>query len=204
MSENVQKDFLARRLHSLLGIIPLGVFLIQHLMINYTATNGAESFNAAAHFMDSLPFKLALETFIIYLPILFHGVFGIYIAFTGKSNVGRYSTYRNWMFLVQRITGVVAFFFIFMHVYQTRVQVFFGKEVNYEMVNDIISNPFWLVFYIIGILSTIFHFSNGLWAFLVSWGITQSETSQRVTTYITWVVFIVLSFIALTALFAFL
>ncbi|MFP3361593.1 succinate dehydrogenase, partial [Planococcus sp. SIMBA_143] len=33
-------SFAIRRLHSLLGVIPLGVFLIQHLLVNHFATRG--------------------------------------------------------------------------------------------------------------------------------------------------------------------
>ena len=119
---NQDSGFYIRRLHSLLGVIPLGVFLIQHLLVNFTATYSEEAFNFAAGIMGNLPFVILLEIFIIYLPILFHGIYGIYIAFTAKNNVGRYGTYRNWMFVLQRISGVVAFIFITVHVYQTRFQ----------------------------------------------------------------------------------
>lgn len=196
-------SFAIRRLHSLLGVIPLGVFLIQHLLVNHTATRSEEAFNAASEFMGNLPFVLFLEIFIIYIPILFHGIYGIYIAFTAKYNVGQYSTYRNWMFLLQRVSGVIAFIFIAIHVYQTRVQVFFGEEVNFDMVHQIVSNPAWLVFYIIGIIATVYHFANGLWSFMVTWGFTQSDKSQRVMSYVTAVIFVVVSFIGVQAILAF-
>lgn len=196
-------SFLVRRLHSLLGVIPLGVFLIQHLMINYTATRGPEAFNFAAGIMHNLPFVIFLEVFIIYLPILFHGIYGIYIAFTAKYNAGSYGTYRNWMFVLQRITGVIAFVFIVIHVYQTRFQVFLGAEVNYDMVNQIVTNPVWLVFYIISLLSIVFHFANGLWSFMITWGITQSDRSQKIMGAVAAVIFVVVSAIGLQAIFAF-
>ncbi|MUV39393.1 Succinate dehydrogenase cytochrome b558 subunit [Lentibacillus sp. JNUCC-1] len=70
------RDFFYRRLHSLLGVIPIGVFLTQHLIVNHFAVYGEDSFNKAAGFMESLPFRLVLETFIIFLPILFHAILG--------------------------------------------------------------------------------------------------------------------------------
>src|SRR5699024_11581346 len=80
---------------------------------------------------------LVLETFVIYLPILFHAVLGVYIVFVTKSNTTRYGFFRNWMFLLQRITGVVTLIFIAFHVWQTRVQVFLsGAEVNYQMMRS--------------------------------------------------------------------
>lgn len=196
-------SFAVRRLHSLLGVLPLGVFLIQHLVVNHFATRSEEAFNTASAFMGNLPFVIFLEIFVIYIPILFHGIYGIYIAFTAKYNVGSYSTYRNWMFLLQRISGVVAFIFIAIHVYQTRIQLFFGEEVNFDMVHQIVSNPLWLVFYIVGIVATVYHFANGLWAFMVTWGFTQSDKSQRIMTYVSMIIFVVVSFIGVQAILAF-
>ena len=48
-------------------------------------------------------------------------------------------------------------------------------------------------FYLVGIISAIFHFANGLWSFLVSWGITVSPRSQVISTYVTIVIFVALS-----------
>lgn len=198
-----ETDFFARRLHSLLGIIPVGLFLVQHLVINHFATRGEEAFNTASNFMGNLPFVLFLEWFVIYIPLMFHAFYGVYIAFTAKNNVNRYGTYRNWMFMLQRITGVILVVFIAWHIYQTRIQKALGAEVNYDMMADILANPFMLVFYIVGVLSATFHLANGLWAFLVTWGITQSPKSQKVVSYISIIVFFVLSIIGLQAIFAF-
>lgn len=197
------REFYYRRLHSLLGVIPVGIFLIQHLVVNHFATGGEESFNKAAHFMESLPFRIFLETFIIFLPIIYHAIYGLYIAFTAKNNMSNYGFFRNWMFLIQRITGVITLIFITWHVWETRVAASFGVEVNFQMMEKILSNPFMLLFYLLGVLSTTFHFANGLWSFLVSWGITVTPQSQRFSTYITLGIFIFLSIIGIRAIFAF-
>ncbi|MEH7299047.1 succinate dehydrogenase cytochrome b558 subunit [Neobacillus drentensis] len=197
------REFANRRLHSLLGVIPIGVFLTQHLVVNHFITGGPESFNKAAGFMGSLPFRIVLETVIIYLPLLFHAIYGLYIAFTAKSNVKRFGFFRNWMFMLQRVSGVITLIFITWHVWQTRVAAAFGAEVSYDMMHNILTSPFMFVFYLVGILSTIFHFANGLWSFFVSWGITVSPRSQVISTYVTVGVFIVLSFIGIQTLIAF-
>lgn len=201
MTEN--KEFFYRRLHSLLGVIPIGIFLIQHLVVNHFATKGPESFNQASHFMESLPFRYALETFIIFLPILFHAIYGLYIAFTAKNNVSRYGYFRNWLFLLQRVSGVITLVFIVWHVWETRIQVFFGAEVNYDMMANILDHPAMLAFYIVGVLSTVFHFANGLWTFGVSWGLTVTPRSQRISTYVTLGIFIALAFVSIRTIFAF-
>ncbi|MCM3717860.1 succinate dehydrogenase cytochrome b558 subunit [Fictibacillus phosphorivorans] len=197
------KDFVNRRIHSLLGVIPIGLFVVQHLVVNHFATKGAESFNAAAHFMESLPFRILLETFVIYLPILFHAVYGLYITFQANNNVSRYGYFRNTMFLVQRVTGVITLIFIAWHVWETRVQAALGAEVNFSMMADIFSSPFMIAFYLIGVLSAVFHFANGLWSFFVSWGLTVSPRSQKVSTYVTMGVFVALAIVSVRTIFAF-
>ncbi|SOC39061.1 succinate dehydrogenase cytochrome b558 subunit [Salinicoccus kekensis] len=196
-------SFLIRRIHSLLGVIPLGVFLVQHLVVNHFATRGEEAFNQAAGFMGNLPFVIFLEVFVIYIPILFHGIYGIYIAFTAQYRYGYPNTYRNINFLLQRVTGVLSFIFIAIHVYQTRVQVFMGVDLDFDLVADIVENPWWLVFYIVGILATVYHFANGLWTFMITWGITQSDKSQRIMGYISLIVFVIVSVIGIQAILAF-
>jgi len=181
----------------------VGLFVAQHLVINHFATRGPEAFNAASNFMGNLPFVLFLEWFIIYIPLMFHGFYGVYIAFTAKNNVQRYGTFRNWMFMLQRITGVFLVVFIAWHIYQTRVQKALGADVDYDMMADILSNPFMLAFYIAGVLAATFHLANGVWSFLVSWGITQSPRSQTIVTYVSMAIFLILSVIGVQALLAF-
>lgn len=197
------REYLNRRLHSLLGVIPVGVFLIQHLVVNNFATRGEEAFNDAAHFMESLPFRIVLETFIIFLPLLYHAIYGIYIAFTAKNNVSKFGYFRNWMFMLQRISGVITLVFVSWHVWETRIAAAFGADVNFDMMASIFSNPFMIVFYIVGVVSTIFHFANGLWSFAVSWGITVTPRSQLISTYVTIALFLALSYVGVSTIFAF-
>jgi succinate dehydrogenase / fumarate reductase, cytochrome b subunit len=197
------REFAYRKLHSLLGVIPVGLFLIQHLVVNNFATKGAEAFNNAAHFMENLPFRYLLEIFIIFIPLLYHAIYGVYIAFTAKNNVGKFSFFRNWMFMLQRVTGVLTFIFVIWHVWETRVQAALGADVNFSMMENILSNPFMFAFYLIGVISAIFHFANGLWSFAVTWGITVTPRSQQISTYVTMGIFVALSFVGVRSLLAF-
>ncbi|ATH92691.1 succinate dehydrogenase cytochrome b558 subunit [Bacillus glycinifermentans] len=197
------REFVYRRLHSLLGVLPVGIFLIQHLVVNQFAARGEEAFNSAAGFMENLPFRYALEIFVIFLPLIYHAVYGVYIAFTAKNNASQFGYFRNWMFVLQRITGIITLIFVSWHVWETRIAAQMGAEVNFDMMADILSSPIMLGFYIVGVLSTIFHFSNGLWSFAVTWGITVSPRSQRISTFVTMGVFVVLSYVGLRAILAF-
>lgn len=198
-----KNEFYWRRLHSLLGVIPVGIFLVQHLIINHFATQGEEAFNNVSAFMGNLPFVIILEFVVIYIPILFHGILGLYIAFTANNNPVKLGFFRNWMFTLQRITGVFLLIFIAWHVWETRIQKALGAEVNFEMMENILTNPLSLILYIIGVLSAAFHLSNGLWSFLVRWGITQSPNSQRISTWVMTGVFVIVSVIGVRAALAF-
>lgn len=134
--------------------------------------------------MESLPYRYVLEIFIIFLPLLFHSIYGVYIAFTAKSNLSNFGYFRNWMFMLQRITGILTLIFVAWHVWETRIAIGFGwAELNYSLMEGILTEPFFFWFYIVGVISTTFHFANGLWSFCVSWGITVSPRSQLVMTY---------------------
>lgn len=199
-----EREFVLRRMHSLLGVIPIGLFVVQHLLINHFSVYGEASFNRAVGFMESLPFLLLLEIFVIYLPITYHAGLGIYLAVKSKNNMNSYGFLRNWLFFFQRFTGIVTLFFIVWHVWQTRIQVALGKtDVDYSLMQSILSEPIYMALYIIGVLSTVFHLANGLWSFCVTWGITQSEKSQRVLTYVSLFVFFAVSYIGIRALFGF-
>ncbi|EIT85402.1 succinate dehydrogenase, cytochrome b558 subunit [Fictibacillus macauensis ZFHKF-1] len=198
------RNFNNRKLHSLLGVIPVGLFLIQHLVVNNFATRSAESFNTAAEFMGNLPFRYFLEAFIIFIPLYFHAIYGLYITFTASNNTSRFGYFRNWMFLLQRITGVITLIFVSWHVWETRLaNMFYGTEVNFDMMADILSSPFMVAFYLIGILSAVFHFANGLWSFCVSWGLTITPRSQRISTYVTMIVFLALAFVSVRTILVF-
>lgn len=197
------RSFFNRRLHSLLGVVPVGLFLIVHLTANFQATGGPEAFKKAVNFIDSLPFVLYLEIFLIWLPILFHAVYGVYIAFQSKHNPKRFSYMHNIMFTLQRFTGLFTFIFIAWHVWETRVQRAFGAEVNFDMMANILDTPWMLVFYIVGLLSAVFHFCNGLWTFLITWGITIGPRAQRISYVVCMALFVVISTIGISALLAF-
>ncbi len=197
------RDFISRRLHSFLGLIPIGLFLIVHLTVNFYATRGAAAFNQAANTMESLPYLIVMEILIIYLPLLFHAIYGIYIAFQAKTNVNRYSYYRNWLFFFQRWTGLFLVIFLAWHIWETRVQMALGEALNFQMMAQILSNPWMVVFYIVGVLSAVFHLSNGLWAFSVHWGITVTPKSQKAMAWVSAILFVLLAIVGVSAVFAF-
>lgn len=199
--------FYSRKLHSLLGVIPLGFFLLEHMVTNFSAYDGGkEAFQDSVKFLNDLPLVFFLELFGIWLPLLYHGVYGLYMAYTSKYNGGNHNYGRNIAFMMQRITGVITFIFVTWHLYQTRFQIAIGEVSHEELgthMNEIVSSPFMLIVYIIGVVAASYHFSNGLWAFLVSWGITVGPRAQKVSAIISMGLFILMSVLFVLALVGF-
>ncbi|OEF99306.1 succinate dehydrogenase [Vulcanibacillus modesticaldus] len=193
-----------RKLHSLLGVIPIGTFLLVHLSVNYLATRGPEAFEKGAGFIRNLPFLPVLEWGLIFLPLLYHAIYGIYIAFQAQNNVTTYGYFNNVKFLIQRYTGLITLLFVIWHVWETTIQVRLGlKELNFDLMTNILSSKVSMTFYLIGVISAIFHFSNGLWTFLITWGITIGPRSQRISNYFFMTVFVLLSIVAVLILFSY-
>lgn len=125
--------FLIRRLHSLTGIVPIGVFLIAHLVTNsslawgkwglrteghgYTvAEGGIKYFQKEVSWINTQVPHLLLIEFTLWGAIAFHSILGFYYATTGKGNIQRYPHQDNWRYSLQRWSGYFGILFIFYHV----------------------------------------------------------------------------------------
>ncbi|MDQ0885965.1 succinate dehydrogenase / fumarate reductase cytochrome b subunit [Paenibacillus sp. V4I9] len=195
-----------RKIHSLLGVIPVGFFLIEHLLTNYEATKGPGAFVDQINWLNGLPLVLFLEIFGIWIPLLYHAVYGLYVAYQARNNVSQYGYFRNQMFMLQRVTGVITFLFVAWHFFETRLQVAFGNVAHEELgrtMHDIATNPVMFTIYVIGTLSAAFHFCNGMWSFLVSWGITIGPRAQRFSSMIWMALFVVMAVMFIMSLTAF-
>ena len=193
-----------RKLHSFAGVFPLGIFLCFHMLVNYSANWGSAPYDTMGSFMAHMPYKIVLETFIIFLPLLFHAIYGVYLAFTSSVTVGQYTYFRNWRYVFQRVTGIIAFLFVVWHIYGTKLQVeLTGVDPSFAMVAGIVDNPIGLVVFAIGLLCCVYHFVNGLWTFLITWGITLTPKSQQISEYILIALFFVFAAFSMKALFAF-
>jgi len=197
-------SFFNRRLHSLLGIFPIGLFILEHFFTNSFARMGAAAYNDKIDFFSTLPYLLAIEMVFIFLPLLFHGIYGLYIVYTGQANQLQYGYFRNWMYLVQRVTGVILIFYIGWHVWTTRLShLLFGTEVSFQLIQGMVANPVIFWWMVIGVVAASFHFANGIWSFCIVWGITIGERAQKRMGYAMLAFAVVLSVVGVNALRAF-
>jgi succinate dehydrogenase cytochrome b subunit len=175
-------SFFWRRLHSLTGIIPVGAFLVEHFISNAFATNGPHAYADQVKFLSGLPFVLFLEIFGIYIPLLYHSLYGFYIWWGGKSNVSDYPWAGNFMYTAQRWTGAIAFVYMGWHTYTMRfsgIHLLTENQAAFHKVQMELQNPWAAAFYVIGIIAASWHFAYGLYLFAAKWGITVSNRSRR-------------------------
>jgi len=175
-------SFLWRKLHSLLGIIPIGAFFIEHLVSNFEALKGPVAYANQVKFLNALPLVRVLEWTFIFLPILYHAIYGVYIWLRGKSNIVYYPWAGNWMYASQRWTGLIAFLYIGQHVYRQRfagVSLPEHPGAAFHKVQMELANPWMLAIYVIAMIAICWHFSYGIWLFAAKWGITPGETARR-------------------------
>ena len=195
MAISLSRTFILRKLHQLTGIMPLGFFLLEHFYTNskaLSAVTGPADFNNAVRDLQSIPYILFVEIGGIFIPLIYHAVYGMVITVEARPNNLHYPYARNWFYTIQRMTGVILFFFITFHVLNFRFGLIPGLNTlsvadNPDQAFNIVSGEFHrlsiFIVYVVGITATVWHLANGVWLFLVDWGITIGERAQRLTGY---------------------
>jgi succinate dehydrogenase / fumarate reductase cytochrome b subunit len=191
-------EFLIRRLHSLTGLFPVGGYLVFHLATNAAILDGADAYQARVSQINALgPSTLVvLEWTFIFLPILFHAIIGLLIVLRGKRNIVNYPYEDNVRYTLQRVTGVIAFLFVFWHVFQmhggfrnewwldTVIRPLGGGKFRSangpaSVAAAIQGHPLVIAFYLIGVPACVYHLANGLWSMGITWGVWTSPKAQR-------------------------
>ena len=212
MAIRFSNTFLLRKLHQLTGIVPLGVFFLVHLYTNSTALNGSKVFNDHVGGIHEMPYLLFIEIGGIFLPLLFHSIYGILISSEAKPNPLNYGFARNWFYIFQRVTGIYLFVFLLFHILNFRFGLIPGLNMtpvagNADKAFGIVSGEFaitWVfIIYVLGLLATAWHLAYGFFLFAVDWGLVIGERAQKITMYACLGLFVVLGVVGINAAFAF-
>lgn len=160
----------------------------------------------------------AVEWLFIFIPIIFHAVVGVWIAFSGKRNTQQYNFTSNHRYSLQRLTGYLAFIFIFVHVFHLHGWFHFdwwltnvAEPLNmaqfrpYNAASTLavaLSGVVWPIFYAAGVLACCFHLANGIWTAGITWGVWLTPAAQRRATAACAVFGVLLSVVGLSSLWA--
>jgi len=147
-------SFLWHKLHSLSGIVPIGAFLVEHIVSNYETVNGPLAYAQQVKLLNSLPLVRVLEWTFIFIPLAFHAIYGLFIAF----------------------------FYIIQHVWRQRFSGISLPEhpgAAFHKVQVELANPWMLAIYVIAMIATTWHFAYGIWLFAAKWGITPGDKARK-------------------------
>ena len=202
-----RENYVWHRVHSITGVMPVGYYMVQHLALNTFSIAGPDKFNGVIEFFEGMPkhFLLALEVGMIWLPLLFHAVYGLFIISRAENNyfTTKYKWSQNRMFFLQRLSGVAVFFFLIYHVLATTVQKYVtgsAEVIKYAAMSERFHNPLILAIYVVGILGASYHLGYGLWNFCIRWGITVKEDAQIRIQKISAVIFVALTLMGWAAI----
>jgi succinate dehydrogenase / fumarate reductase, cytochrome b subunit len=206
-----KENFFWHKVHSLTGIVTVGFYMLQHLTLNSFSLAGPAYFNGVIGFFEGMPFHflIVLEVCLIWLPLFFHAIYGLFIVGRGQPNYfgTKYGWSQNRMYVFQRFSGIYLFFFLIFHVLTTTGTKYMShsaETIRYAAMHQTFSNPLWLVVYAIGILCASYHLCYGIWNFCIRWGITISERAQMKVQKFAFYMFIVVTLLGWSAIVGFL
>jgi len=199
-----RRQFFLRRLHSLSGVVPIGLYVLVHLGINSFAASGREPYDQLAEYLESLPYLIVFEIAFIWAPILFHAIYGISIHVRGRENPFAYAHPNNWMYSLQRWSGLIVLAFIGWHFWQTRMANYlYGTPIDFQMMVDILASPLSITLYVVGLVAVSFHLANGLRTFLITWGIVVGTRARRASARVCAAFGVLVLTVSLSAIWAF-
>jgi succinate dehydrogenase / fumarate reductase cytochrome b subunit len=215
MSRN---QFLLGRLHSLSGIIPVGAYMVVHLVTDASINESAAKFQQNVYAIHGLGSALVIvEWTFIFIPLLFHAIYGLLIIRESQPNSATYTYASNIRYTLQRATGLIAFAFIFWHVFHMHgwfhadwwlknvAEPLGGAQFKPYNASStagaaLQGNLIVQLFYGIGIAACVFHLANGIWTFGITWGIWVSPKAQARANYLAIAVGVLVGVVGLGAL----
>ncbi len=175
-----------RRLFSLSGVLPLGVFLVIHMMANGRALVGEAAFSETLRRIHAVPGIFAIEIAVVFAPLAFHAAYGMWLIATRRT-FAEPSPYPPALRSLHRVAGVIALVYIAYHLYEYRLQMAipglraddFFTALSARLSSTTVGAPLRAMFYLVGIAATVFHFAVGLWGYMVGRGWFVSSRARR-------------------------
>lgn len=175
----------AQKLHSLSGVVPLGVFVVLHVWVTASLVGSREIYDRQIGFLHGGAFMGVLEVVLVLAPLLYHAAYGVMRTLQPRDPSHAYA--NDVMAVLQRASGVVVLVFVIAHVWEFRGETFAkGLPVSAystKLVEDLSATTYgvpWIALgYLVGIAATVFHLVNGMTSFLATWSITSSDSARH-------------------------
>jgi succinate dehydrogenase / fumarate reductase cytochrome b subunit len=154
-------------------VIPLGVFVVVHLLVNATALGGPSRFDRVVGGLASSPIEPFVTLLFVGVPLAYHALYGIRRVVRPPADAAESGYTRPRLDLLMRLSSVVLFVFVIAHTLEMRM----GRSVSSlhtKLTMDLSSTkwgvPFIALGYVAGVAAVAFHLAYGCFAVLESRG----------------------------------
>lgn len=199
-----RRAFVWSRVGSIVAVVPLGAWTIQHVWDNLAAFRGAEAWEGAVT-RDVHPATQAAIVAFVIAPLLIHTAWGVQRLFGSRPNNHRYGYYANLKYLLQRLSAIGVLLFLGAHLWLAwlRPRLLLGHgETFADISREMRFHTPTLVVYVLGTLGVAYHLGNGLQGFAMGWGIAQTRRGVRHLEPLALAVFLTLLAMSWAALYA--
>ena len=100
-----EQDVCSAQAASVVGHCTARPFFTGTFLYELQGPERRDRFNNAVKDLQSIPYILLVEIGGIFIPLIYHAVYGLVITVEARPNNLHYPYPRNWFYLIQRITG---------------------------------------------------------------------------------------------------
>lgn len=175
---NDPRAFVMRRLHAIAGVVPLGVFLVVHVLVQASALGGAARFDRVVGGLARMPIATPFETLFVGVPLAYHALYGLRRSFVRPADAEAHGYTRPRLDLLMRITSLVLLVFIVAHAWELRIhRAAFGGSIaalhtrlSMHLSSTSGGTPWTALGYVVGVAAAAFHLAYGCNAVLAASG----------------------------------
>jgi succinate dehydrogenase / fumarate reductase cytochrome b subunit len=168
-----------RRLFTLAGVLPLGVFVPAHLLTTATATQGGARFDRTFAHSTGTTGVLLL---VVVLPLAFHAAYGAWLALARPAA----ANLPSWLPRIRSGASLATLVFVVGHLLELPLRTYAGALRVSSLEDTVAAHlsstwhgvPLIALGYLIGVAATIAHFSLSIWALVPSYGLVLTERGR--------------------------
>jgi len=172
----LKSSSLGRKIVMSLSGFFLITFLLVHLGINLTLFVGADTFNAASHFMATNP-AIQVMQYVLAAGFIIHIIMGITLELKNKASrpikyaKNNAAANSGWASRNMIYTGLLVLLFLVLHLKDFFVEIKFGEvHDDYQLVTQLFSNPIYVAIYVLAFVLLGLHLSHGFQSAFTSIG----------------------------------
>lgn len=182
------------RLHSITGLVFAAAFVLCFLAPYSSVFGGAAGFDAEMLQRSRAPMLGLAQVVFILIPLIYHAAYGLMVVHGSQINAFKYNYYRNWMYALERIAGLLLIPFVIYHIYRTELASAVGAApLSFDAMHSVLGPAWARAVYAAGVVIAAFYIGNGLAMQSSIWGVASARRARGAAIIAGWLITIVLS-----------